>query len=778
MQQCGLADFAVDQRLVGLPAWLLKREPRIAEHKKAVQLSWYCTCKLNALSKVEHYHGKAKPNDEEVAKTWALKVAELHPQCGPRSKGEQEDDPVAEALRRATGCAVQAASANRGLKRQLTELENKSALLLREVNKAQGAVASQIDSERRAAHDKARRKRIDPDCNELLSPADVSYAKNAPKTGLLDVVKYWARGSSAAVLQLVWALVLHFQLEEQLRERLTDERASTNQYIVGRIGDALSIAKRCASEQQRREYRVILTAVAPELAAQRDKSGMSRKVAAALGVYRKGAPFRDAVAKRDEIDKLDVQYDKPLKIGDQVRCRHGTGKLTAMPAGLGGKCTVQVEVDGRVFDSKFDSMGSGKGGGRVHRPAIEFGPESRKKRKDAVPEAVKNKTAEHCSIECPTSPCMKDRVRKRVGTGMYIVLNCMILYCTVASLFGSFQAYCPELFAAGLALSYKQYCKELPWNLRRVARESCLCKSCENFGLYEAALEDILIILAEALGPQLGEDEEVLEGTEDPIFHDPDLVKLMEMSEMDRRIDKVKHLLCSKAFECQKMDCLNSACDKCGFRACWSNGLRGKLVTEDGQLKPGEHPIWLKTVTWSRYKTAKGVGTVVNGDPQTKKEMMKQQLSGTITEFLDDHERAWRKYPYHRYTLERTRQSNLEFVRNCRPGTLKMDVDHVEDYTVEDARSVQSEYGLQVQVSLFMNVASLLLQSAWHAARGKLTARSEVTVQLTAAQGYSRYGFWASVVTANGGSSPTSIYTFYRRRAPKRARAGPTQRWS
>ena len=97
MQQCGLADFAVDHRLVGLPAWLLKRQPRIAEHKKAVQLSWYCTCS-DTLCKVEHYHGKAKPTDEEVAKTWALKVAELHPQCGPRSKGDQDDPSPAEAL--------------------------------------------------------------------------------------------------------------------------------------------------------------------------------------------------------------------------------------------------------------------------------------------------------------------------------------------------------------------------------------------------------------------------------------------------------------------------------------------------------------------------------------------------------------------------------------------------------------------------------------------------------------------------------------------------------
>ena len=118
--------------------------------------------------------------------------------------------------------------------------------------------------------------------------------------------------------------------------------------------------------------------------------------------------------------------------------------------------------------------------------------------------------------------------------------------------------------------------------------------------------------------------------------------------------------------------------------------MRKRLVSEDGKLKPQKHPIWLKTVTWSRYKTAKGVGTVIPEDgSQSSKETMKQRLSGTIIEFLDGPERAWRKYPYHRYTLERTRASNQEFERNCRPGTLKMDVDHVENFTTFHAKMGQ-----------------------------------------------------------------------------------------
>ena len=280
----------------------------------------------------------------------------------------------------------------------------------------------------------------------------------------------------------------HYKLHEKMRQQYGAEQNQTNQYIINRARAALYILKQCDSEQQRKEYRVALTVLAPEQVAERDNSGMSRKVAEALGVNRSRALFTESVAERAEIDKLAKQHTTELQVGDSVVCRHtvpgGTSKLAAL--GPKGKCTVEHNMDGRVFTSEFKSMRSGSGGDRVRRPPIHFSPAGRKKRKDAVPEHTQAKILEHCELECPTSPCMKDRVRKLLGTGMYIVANCMILYTTLAVLFGSFQAYCPELFTLGLsgALSYKQYCKELPWQLRRVKRESCLCKPCENFGLY------------------------------------------------------------------------------------------------------------------------------------------------------------------------------------------------------------------------------------------------------------------------------------------------------
>ena len=136
-----------------------------------------------------------------------------------------------------------------------------------------------------------------------------------------------------------------------------------------------------------------------------------------------------------------------------------------------------------------------------------------------------------------------------------------------------------------------------------------MCKPCENFGLYETTLERVLKLLLDALSPQRSPDDaekEAIEGIEDPLFHDANLIKLIEMSEMDRRVNKVKHLLCKKAFEDQKMPCLKSECQHRGFAPCWSRGLRKQLVSENGKLKPGEHPVGHKTVNWSRYKIAKG----------------------------------------------------------------------------------------------------------------------------------------------------------------------------
>ena len=76
-----------------------------------------------------------------------------------------------------------------------------------------------------------------------------------------------------------------------------------------------------------------------------------------------------------------------------------------------------------------------------------------------------------------------------------------------------------------------------------------------------------------------------------------------------------KHLLCPGSFDAGRMGCVDPGgceadekCHKCGFKSLWSQGLRKKLISSDGELLPGVSPVWLQEVQWRRYKTEKGAG--------------------------------------------------------------------------------------------------------------------------------------------------------------------------
>ena len=124
---------------------------------------------------------------------------------------------------------------------------------------------------------------------------------------------------------------------------------------------------------------------------------------------------------------------------------------------------------------------------------------------------------------------------------------------------------------------------------------------------------------------------------------------------------------------------------------------------------------------------------------------------------------AFRKYPYHRYTLERVRASNLQFERNCRPGTKKDDVDWAENHKLKESRAIQSEYWTEAMMSLFICISKLLLLSSWQKSSGQLMVGEEVTVdpELVLAElwgNHSEPSYWATIVKA-GGSHEKSLYT-------------------
>ena len=81
-----------------------------------------------------------------------------------------------------------------------------------------------------------------------------------------------------------------------------------------------------------------------------------------------------------------------------------------------------------------------------------------------------------------TSPCSKDKVRKRLGTGIYVVAQLMVMLSTFAALCHGFKTLHPSLFpdpATAItvaSVSFSAFKTMKPWNLRKAKHESCLCK--------------------------------------------------------------------------------------------------------------------------------------------------------------------------------------------------------------------------------------------------------------------------------------------------------------
>ena len=92
---------------------------------------------------------------------------------------------------------------------------------------------------------------------------------------------------------------------------------------------------------------------------------------------------------------------------------------------------------------------------------------------------------------------------------MYLVAQTMFILGTLGSLFLSFQAAYPALIAVGtVGLSYSKFKDLRPWNARKCKAESCLCKACENFGLYEKGLKAVIKLLSRELSSVYNEEEE------------------------------------------------------------------------------------------------------------------------------------------------------------------------------------------------------------------------------------------------------------------------------
>ena len=201
-------------------------------------------------------------HEEMLAKL--LTAVEQHHICYEQWAADETVTTTAEEQAAAAASGPKALAAAQKKKRQL---ETQNEMLQAKAKRAAAATSFQLHHKRQSTCATAKIQPIDDENKEELSIADKSTAMTTPfeaergrPGGLCDCIQYWARGSVVAVFQLVMGLIAHFHLEEKVRQQLGAEQDLTNQYIVNRARNALSILKCCDSERQRREYRIVLTA--------------------------------------------------------------------------------------------------------------------------------------------------------------------------------------------------------------------------------------------------------------------------------------------------------------------------------------------------------------------------------------------------------------------------------------------------------------------------------------------------------------------------------------
>jgi hypothetical protein len=217
---------------------------------------------------------------KETASALAATVQRAHGHCQPTPCGDE--GAAAPPVKRT---AEQLERDVELLRKRLKAETNKSvfhahtltnALGQAEADRAQVLKQDQKDSR----FEKGAAKPVDPKNKETWNnPSDQNYAVSGAKRSVLATVRYFSKGSISKAFDIVMALITAFGLEQRVRNYL-DERTSskTNAYIVQRLHEAVQMLKQCDSEEQRQQYRIVLTAIAPEKAERRDIHGMGVKV--------------------------------------------------------------------------------------------------------------------------------------------------------------------------------------------------------------------------------------------------------------------------------------------------------------------------------------------------------------------------------------------------------------------------------------------------------------------------------------------------------------------
>jgi hypothetical protein len=460
-----------DALLRQLPSWvpvLGRRVVLIQGQRPGHRLYFHCCCSLKPV-RVTASKPSAGWDDATAAGMLRDAVISQHESCADRGGASTKAPPTEREL--------QMQGVVKCTKRKLAASESKNELLQAKVADATAAKKSCTEAKRQNTIADARRVDVDPANTQGFTPANKSTAVHAPMTGMVDSIKYWAGGSLEKVFELLFAMMAAFGLKERVAEELKAEAEGTNAEIVSRLHDSVQILKCCNSEEQRQQYRVVLTAAAPESAAKCDNTGMGSKFADALEVNRKSVPYLECIEKRAEITAAAEIHKREVAVGDHVDCKHGTGTLVEY-SGPNEPCAVRICIGDIEHIAQFDYAKKGQKGASVRHAAISFAHQPRAERKDKLLDHVKKQVQTHYESHCAVSPCAKHKMRKRMGVGCYITAQMLILLTTMAALYSAFETAHPALFVddAASRVSFSAF-KVVP----RCGYRSFECVVCRNY---------------------------------------------------------------------------------------------------------------------------------------------------------------------------------------------------------------------------------------------------------------------------------------------------------
>ena len=219
----------------------------------------------------------------------------------------------------------------------------------------------------------------------------------------------------------------------------------------------VQVLKCCETEQQRQEYLLAISLVAPPRSEERSNDGYIRRIASRLcvsrdkrSIKRGGRPyaFNAAVDRRAIFDVAAARYSylsgplrngqqrslvpDAIQVGEKVLTHNGPAELTRFTPD--GGCVVIYRV-GDAFAERIYAKCYSKeaGSARLRRPPPSLTPPSRVE-KSGVSDTEKKQVLDHLQTIAPTSSSQRDVMRRQVGPFCFEEKNAFILSDTQVSI--------------------------------------------------------------------------------------------------------------------------------------------------------------------------------------------------------------------------------------------------------------------------------------------------------------------------------------------------------